>query len=74
MVTQASTGNLDIGAPVMGLEEVQTDPTVTPVLLAGEAIPEPPCDRTNTCPVVPESAMTMASLWVALVAFAMTFM
>lgn len=59
----------------MGLEEVQTDPEVIPTLLAGEPIPEPPCDRTNTCPIVPtESAMTMASLWVALLAFAMTLM
>ena len=59
----------------MGLEEVQTDPEVKPTLLAGEPIPEPPCERTNTCLIVaPESAMTMASLWVALIAFAMTLM
>jgi len=60
----------------MGLEEVQTDPEVKPTLLAGEPIPEPPCERTNTCPIVaPEGAMMNAvSLWVALLALAMTLM
>ena len=75
MVEKATTGGLDIGAPVMGLEELQTDPEVKPTLLAGEPIPEPPCERTNTCPIVaPEGAITMASLWVALLTFAMTLM
>lgn len=62
-----------IGAPVMGLES--SAPEDKGVVLAGDPIPEPSCELSNTCVVAPtEGASALAAMWVALIALAFTLM
>ena len=73
LVEQAVSGKLEIGAPVMGLES--TAPEDKGVVLAGDPIPEPSCELSNTCVEPPaEGASALAAMWVALIALAFTLM
>ena len=72
LVQQATTGALEIGAPVMGLES--SAPEDKGVVLAGDPIPEPSCELSNTCVVPTEGASALVAMWVALIALAFTLM
>ncbi len=75
MVEKATSGNLDLGAPVMGLESTDPDEPAESKVLAGDPIPEPPCELSKTCKVeVAPSGASVATIWVALIALSMTFM
>ncbi len=54
----------------MGLES--SDPEDKGKVLAGDPIPEPSCELSNTCVVAPAGAFAMSSIWIALVALTMT--
>lgn len=79
LTTQASTGTLSVGAPVMGLAKVDSS-TGTSKLLAGDPIPEPPSrNPTIQVPVVtdnsgnvmvPSGAYSMVAAWIAVLALA----
>ena len=62
LVEQAESGDLDVGAPVMGISNMESNET-----LAGDPVPEPPSDEDD-------SAYTLVSLWIAVVALLATLM
>jgi len=78
MVEKAQSGNLDLGAPVMGLESTDPNEPEESKVLAGDPIPDAPCELSKTCKVevaAPSGAsFTFATIWVALIALSMTFM
>lgn len=77
MVEKAQSGSLDLGAPVMGLESTDPEEPAESKVLAGDPIPEPPCELSKTCKVeaAPAGAIySAATIWVALIALSMTFM
>lgn len=73
MVTQASTGTLSLGAPVMGLEAVAE--TGKAELLAGDPIPAAPSKNPDLSWAVPTSgALDYACAWITFLTLAFNLM
>ena len=70
MTTQATTGTLAIGAPVMGLEA--TSDTGASELLAGDPIPAAPSKNPDVSTLIPTEtgAINFTCAWIALIAVA----
>ncbi len=60
----------------MGLESTDPDEPAESKVLAGDPIPEPPCELSKTCKVeaAPSAGASVVTIWVALIALSMTFM